>query len=83
MWQEYPMMGLEAFLEQANFGEDICMTYCGMLYGVGPVDGGIMLSDREMTNVMVVTDANELLDNYLIDGKPLREVLPLMKRVWP
>ena len=83
MWQEYPMMDMEVFVDMANFGEDISMVYRGMLYGVGPVEGGIMLSDREMTNVMVVTDAKELLDNYVIAGKPLREVLPLMKRVWP
>ena len=82
------MVSGDEFVEWANVGEDINMTYHSIMYWVGPVEGGIKMTvcddyDNNGRNEMVVQDAQELLEHYMIEGKPLKEVLPHMMQVWP
>jgi len=83
MYMEFPMLSADEFVEWANNGEDINMKYHGIMYWVGPTKNGIAMSicdayENGKPNDMFVKDARELLEHYMIEGKPLKEILPYM-----
>lgn len=79
----YPMMNPDTFVDEANMGLDISMEYNGMTYYVGRHDEhSLVMTDLPNKNVMYAKDASEFMRQYKIDGKPLQEVLPMMKQVW-
>ena len=54
-----------------------------MTYYVGRHDEhSLIMTDLPNKNVMYAKDASEFMRQYKIDGKPLQEVLPMMKQVW-
>ena len=75
----YPMMNPDTFVDEANMGLDISMEYHGMTYYVGRHDDHLLImTDLPNENVTYAKDASE----YKIEGRPLQEVLPMMKQVW-
>lgn len=83
MYLEFPMLSADEFVEWANFGEDINMKYHEIIYWVGPTGHGIKMMNcgkayDDNPNEMVVKDARELLEHYMIEGKPLKEILSYM-----
>ncbi|MDO4838525.1 MAG: hypothetical protein Q4B32_09030 [Clostridia bacterium] len=78
-----PMMNPDTFVDEANMGLDISMEYHGMTYYVGRHDDHLLImTDLPNENVMYAKDASEFLRQYKIEGRPLQEVLPMMKQVW-
>lgn len=83
MYQEFPMLSVDEFLKLANRGEDINLKYHDIVYWIGPTEDGIVMSicdayENGKPNDMFVKDARELLEHYMIEGKPLKEVFPYM-----
>ena len=77
------MMNPDTFVDEANMGLDISMEKNGMTYYVGRHDEHLLImTDLPNKNVMYAKDASEVMRQYKIDGKPLQEVLPMMKQVW-
>ena len=77
------MMNPDTFVDEANMGLDISMEYNGMTYYVVRHDEhSLIMTDLLNKNVMYAKDASEFMRQYKIDGKPLQEVLPMMKQVW-
>lgn len=79
----YPKMDLDSFLNDAGMGLDISMEYKGNQYYVGRSDDEhFIITDQSNSNVMYATNISDFLDQYIIDGKPLRLLLPHMVQVW-
>lgn len=79
----YPMMDIDLFLHDAGMGLDISMEYKGKQYYVGRRDDAFfILTDTSNSNVMYARDVADFLDQYMIEGQPLRALLPHMRQVW-
>lgn len=79
----YPRMDIDLFLHDAGMGLDISMEYKGKQYYVGRRDDAFfILTDTSNSNVMYARDVADFLDQYMIEGQPLRALLPHMRQVW-
>ena len=65
------------FIETVDAGNDVMFECLGKKFAIVMTESGVDIAEQETCeNRMVFEDAQRLLDNYKIAGKPLTSVLP-------
>lgn len=74
---------LNKLVELIDFGSDIEFSYKGKSYIILPwVKEGIVIGEQNKDNDSIYKTSRELVDNYKIDGKLIKDIIGEIKIIF-